>query len=239
MPESSTPSSSQARQQSSITDHFSPRGQPPLVSAQLLQASQAKRPRTDTDSPRVKRESMKPVTEATMLNFGTQEAPVDLTSSPAGSPRAMSPAAPSNNNINNINNISSTMSSGSPFLKQSGPKKLQIKNLRKTTKSNADAYYVNTLASLNAALSAIYNRERIPASMEELYRGVENICRAGKSPQLLEELKARCEAYVSTQLKDKIKNDLGDDVMGVARVVEAAWTQWEQQLVHTTTSLQL
>jgi len=68
-------------------------------------------------------------------------------------------------------------------------------------------------------------------SLEGLYRGVENICRAGRAPELFGLLNICCNDYVSAQLKPKIIQAVGNDVIQVARVVNAEWTQWEKQLV--------
>lgn len=160
---------------------------------------------------------MKPITEATMFNFGAKTAPIDLTSSPTTAPaKAKGTIKPP------------------PFQTGSGgTRKLKVKNLRPQEKNKAENYFNTTWTALDTALTAIFAQQKIATSMEELYRGVENICRSERSPQLFEKLKTRCDDYVNTTLKAEILKDVGSgtDTMSVARVVEGAWNQWSKQLV--------
>lgn len=165
---------------------------------------------------------MKPITQANMFNFGTsvKSEPINISSSP------IAPSSP-------------TQARGKGAIKppsfqtHSGePRKLKVKNLRVSSKNKAEEYFNNTWKTLDAALSSIFAREKIAASMEELYRGVENICRSDRSPQLFEKLQSRMENYVQTGLQVEVcKRAQGQDVIGVARVVEEGWKQWSRQLV--------
>ncbi|KAF8533344.1 Cullin family-domain-containing protein [Trichophaea hybrida] len=215
-------SSTSAYQQSTITDHFTSRSQSPAVLPS--QPSQPKRSKANSADSSFK-ENMTPVTEATMFNFGTQQVPVDLTSSPASSSKSH-PSSP----IPSNNAKPSTPSKTLPLQRNSGARRLQVRNFRKSTKNNADGYFNTMRESLSTALTAIFDRKNIPMSLEELYRGVENICKAGKAPELFELLKTHCSDYVLDQLKPNIMQDIGEDVIHVARVVDMAWTQWEKQL---------
>lgn len=107
-----------------------------------------------------------------------------------------------------------------------------MKNLRQTLRTSPEVYYEQTWKSLDAALTAIFNGERISASLEELYRGTENLCRGDKAAPTYEKLKARCEAYVSGPLKDELNERAGRSDDQVVKSVDTAWNKWCRQLVY-------
>ena len=218
----STPPFQQQPQQSTITDHFSPRGQGQSQSpANILPLPNSG---LSSESTKKKKKIMRPVTEATMMNFGAQETPVDLTSPPpaASARRAPPPQATP---------LNSVKTPPKPTLQQSGAKRLQIKNFRASNENYTTGYTKTTWKSLDMALKAIYACEKIPMSREELYRGVENVCRAGGAHELHHQLLESCENYVSKELKPKIEKNVGDEDIEVARQLNANWIQWEKQLV--------
>lgn len=156
-----------------------------------------------------------------MLNFGSSAKVIDLTDSP--------PAA--NKSLKGKERESVRPP---PFQPHAGTRKLQVKNLRKPTKGDPEAYFNTTWASLNAALTAIFNGERISASLEELYRGTENICRAERAGPLFDKLKARMDEYVGGSLKEGIIERAGRSEEETVKAIEAAWTKWNQQLASLT-----
>ncbi|KAI5786275.1 Cullin family-domain-containing protein [Pyronema domesticum] len=211
MQESSASQSRSTRQQSAITDHFSPRSQASAVFPPST--SRAKRSKPSSADGR----EDKPVTEATMLDFGTKDTLVDLT---ASSPPAMEIS-------DNSNMTTGKVSAGQ---KPTGAKRLQIRNLKKPMKNSADGYFNTTWQKLDTALAAIFNKERITYSLEELYRSVENVCRGGKAPEMFELLKECCDRYVAGSLRNMILHQVGGDVVQVVRIVDSAWNQWQKQL---------
>jgi cullin 4 len=125
-----------------------------------------------------------------------------------------------------------------PFQPHAGkPRKLQVKNLKKPTKSDPDQYFNQTWTLLDAALTAIFNGQKISHSLEELYRGVENICRAEKAGRLFEKLKERCQTYVDQQLRGEIMEQAGRDNETFVGAVVGAWKKWSSQLASLQTSL--
>lgn len=207
------PPSSAVRQQSTITDHFSPRGESPAVVT-------PKRSKQDLFGPASFKEQSTPVTQATMLNFGSAAEPIDLTDSPTPKERSRVPTP--------VNNKPSKPPS---FQTHTGTRKIQVKNLRKSTKNNAETYFNTTWIALDSALTSIFKQEKISASLEELYRGVENICRSDKAPDLFEKLRERCSRYVEEDLKSEIMKNMNSDDIEAARLVESSWAQWKKQLV--------
>lgn len=176
--------------------------------------SQAKRPKTP-----IKIEKLKPLTQATMLNFSTkQPAIIDLTSSPPPPP-ILQPLT------------TSRPVKPSSLQPHSGARKLVVKNLKKTSKRDSETYFHSTWALLEKVLGTIFRKEKIPMSMEELYRGVENLCRVDRAPVMYEKLRACCDEYVGTQLKPQILAGVGGNTFAAVRIIEAAWRQWRMQLV--------
>ncbi|MCJ1433284.1 hypothetical protein MMC27_002643 [Xylographa pallens] len=111
-----------------------------------------------------------------------------------------------------------------------GTKKLVVKNFRKTPKSNPDHYYNTVWDQLDKALSAIFRHETIP--LEELYRGVENVCRQEKAPALFERLSDRCKDNVIENLRAPLIETVsrGLTPTEVLRAAIKAWTTWREQI---------
>ncbi|KAI5812658.1 Cullin family-domain-containing protein [Pyronema omphalodes] len=211
MQDSSASQSRSTRQQSAITDHFSPRSQASSVFPPSVSRAKRSKPSSADEG------ENKPLTEATMLDFGTKDTLVDLT---ASSPPAMDLS-------DNINMATEKALAGQ---KPTGAKRLQIRNLKKPMKNSPDGYFNTTWQKLDTALTAIFNKERITYSLEELYRGVENVCRGGKAPEMFELLKERCDQYIAGSLRNKILHQVDEDVVQVVRIVDSAWNQWQKQL---------
>ena len=118
------------------------------------------------------------------------------------------------------------------FTPHTGAKRLVVKNLRKTPRSSLEQYLDQTWEQLNAALDAIFNDQKVPNSFEELYKGVENLCKQDKAPEIYSRLKERCKQYVSGKLKEPLVTRArnGEDV-DVLRAVVGAWSTWNAHLV--------
>lgn len=162
-----------------------------------------------------------------MYNF-TTSAPkthnnvIDLTTSPNGSP-SKGPLVPRKpNGVVRPTN----------FTPHTGAKRLVVKNLRKTPRASQDQYFDQVWEQLEAALHAIFNHRKVPHSLEELYRGVENLCRQDRAPETYNRLCERCKQYVSGKLKEPLVSmaNIANDV-DVLRAVVSAWSTWNAQLV--------
>lgn len=115
---------------------------------------------------------------------------------------------------------------------ESGPKRLVVKNLRKTPRSDPETYVNHVGAQLDAALSAIMADKKIPFSNEELYRGVENLCRQGRAPAIFKGLCEKCRQGISSQLEKPLVSKawtLDDEAL--LRAVVEAWDTWNTRLV--------
>ncbi|KAL8857533.1 MAG: hypothetical protein Q9178_005861 [Gyalolechia marmorata] len=114
---------------------------------------------------------------------------------------------------------------------EAGPKRLVVKNFRKTPRSDPEKYIKGVWSQLNTALSAILAEEKLPHSNEELYRGVENLCRQGRAPQLYETLREKCQQGIKTHFEKPLLAQAPtlDDV-GMLSAVMEAWETWNVRL---------
>ena len=107
-----------------------------------------------------------------------------------------------------------------------------MKNLRTEPRLNQDSFFDKVWVRLGAALTAVFENRRPEVSLEELYKGAENVCRQGRAIALYRKLQDRCREYVSGKLyrglAAKAENGSNIDVLGA--VIEA-WTAWHSKLV--------
>ncbi|OJJ51011.1 hypothetical protein ASPZODRAFT_156001 [Penicilliopsis zonata CBS 506.65] len=120
----------------------------------------------------------------------------------------------------------------SNFTPHTGPKRLVVKNLRTTPRLNQDSYFEKVWAQLDAALTAVFAGGNLAVSLEELYKGAENVCRQGRAAILAGKLQDRCRGYVSGTLHDALLARAGDgSAIDTLRGVVDAWTSWHTRLV--------
>lgn len=117
---------------------------------------------------------------------------------------------------------------------EAGPRKLVVKNFRKTPRSDPEKYINEVSSQLDAALSAILADEKLPHSNEELYRGAENLCRQGRAPQLYKSLREKCQQGIEMHIAKPLlaRASTLDDVELLSAVMEA-WATWNIRLVRT------
>lgn len=147
---------------------------------------------------------------------------VDLTESPPSSQIPSLPAQRSSTPILRSKQASS----------YTGPKKLVIKNLRNIPRADPNQYFELIWNQLEAALSAIFRDAEIPYSLEDLYKGVETLCRQDRGPLLYKKLSEKCRNELTSLLKDPLikEADTMED-SGVLRSLIDAWSSWNARLV--------
>lgn len=125
-------------------------------------------------------------------------------------------------------------SSGRPtgFAPHAGAKKLVVKNIRTTPRVQPNEYYEKVWGQLDTALTEIYIDGKPRTSLEELYKGAENVCRQGKAPELYQKLMAKCQAHIT----DKVRGTLASTASHASAVeflkdLVSAWSTWKKQLV--------
>ncbi|KAJ4990870.1 ubiquitin ligase subunit [Stagonosporopsis vannaccii] len=141
---------------------------------------------------------------------------VDITSSPDNSP-----AKPRNGIIRKTApNVGAN----------TGPKRLMVKNFRPTRKVDPKAFLEQTWQKIEAALDTIFKQGEIDFSLEELYRGVENLCRQNMARDVKERLIKKCKENVGGAMKTKVKESLARTNTDVLRVTLQAWSTWHDQV---------
>ncbi|KAJ5690141.1 hypothetical protein N7462_004533 [Penicillium macrosclerotiorum] len=169
--------------------------------------------------------SAHPVSPTKMYNFSgsppkngaafVRNMPGAATKAPFIKPQAVNPSARQNN-----------------FSPHAGAKKLVVKNLRTGPRANHEPYFDKTWAQLDAALSAIFDGRKPNSSLEELYKGAENICRQERASLLAKRVQERCKDYVAGKLRDNLVTRAGGgtDVDTLRAVIEA-WSVWHSRLI--------
>lgn len=118
------------------------------------------------------------------------------------------------------------------FTPHTGARRLVVKNLRKAPRADPEDYFNRVWGQLDSALSAIFTGEKVPYSNEELYRGVENLCRQDKAPVLFQKLLEKCKHNITVRVKEPLvagtRSKRNDDLL---RAVVEAWSRWNSQLV--------
>ncbi|KAL4802067.1 Cullin family-domain-containing protein [Aspergillus unguis] len=118
------------------------------------------------------------------------------------------------------------------FTPHTGAKRLVVKNLRTGPRLNQDSYFDKVWGQLDAALSAIFAGGKPEISIEELYKGAENVCRQGRAAELSKRLQERCRGHVTGKLHESLagKAQVGTNIEALRSVVDA-WKIWQSMLV--------
>lgn len=130
--------------------------------------------------------------------------------------------------------FSNTAPRPSNFTPHTGAKRLVVKNLRSGPRLNQDSYFEKVWGQLETALVAIFNGEKPETSLEELYKGSENVCRQGRAAVLARKLQDKCREHVSGQLRQNLLSKTGGtSTIETLRGVVDAWATWQSKLVCT------
>lgn len=149
---------------------------------------------------------------------------VDISSSPDNSP------AKANGQRNGVRKVAPNMHANS------GPKRLLVKNFKPTRKVDPKVFLDQTWQKIEKALDTIFQQGNIDFSLEELYRGVENVCRQNMAKEIKDRLVIKCRDYVGSSLKAKVKESLSRTNVDVLRATLQAWAVWNSQVVSLRTA---
>jgi cullin 4 len=203
--------------------------QKPNVATQAPLSPSNKRTKLDTDPLAEETETTRtpPITPTldsrNMYNFPSKKGNVDvvdLSSSPPGSS-----SAKASDSRNGVRRIAANMHSNA------GPKKLIVKNFKPTRKADPKVFLEQTWDKVNKALETIFLGDQINFSLEEMYRGVENLCRQGMAKEAKERLVVKCRAYIRGTLRAKPLETVGRKNVDVLRATLQAWATWNEQMV--------
>lgn len=128
----------------------------------------------------------------------------------------------------------------SNFTPHTGAKRLVVKNLRSGPRLNQDEYSEKIWSQLATALDTVFEGGKPATSLEELYKGAENVCRQGRAEMLAKRLQERCKTYVANNLRQTITagSAQGADIDTLRAVVDA-WAAWNTKLVSNGTTYHL
>lgn len=146
---------------------------------------------------------------------------------------------PSRQTHNNVIDLTNSPGSTPPrrvpkqtFNSHLGAKKIVVKNLRATPKTDPKQYLEQQWEKLDKALGAIFgNAEKLPSSHEELYRGVQNVCNQGHAEILHTRLQAKATEYMMSEVKPLLEKSIGKPPVRTLEAVLDAWTQWQAEFV--------
>lgn len=166
-----------------------------------------------------------PPTSSSRVNGVTNTAEViDLTASPGPAPPKISPSR---------KRLSGSVRPTS-FVPTGGPKKLVVKNLRTTPRTDPDQYYNHVWNQVDSALSAIFSGGNLPCSLEELYKGVESLCKQDRAAAVYKKLREKCKCNVSVQILEPLLQQVSPVTdIDLLEAVVRAWSMWKSQLVCT------
>jgi cullin-4 len=112
------------------------------------------------------------------------------------------------------------------FQPQTGIRKLVIKNLRKTSRTNLKDHYNYVWAEISSALTAVYAGQQPRQPLERLYRNVEDICRNGQAKELFQHLNENCVAHLQDSLLPQILAEVQPG-LGVVETLQTVYNGWE------------
>ncbi|KAF2205653.1 Cullin-domain-containing protein [Delitschia confertaspora ATCC 74209] len=116
------------------------------------------------------------------------------------------------------------------FNPHSGAKRLVVKNLRARNTFDPQKYLEQEWAKLDKALDQIFKREDYTFSLEELYRGVENLCRQKHAKEVCEKLRKKCGGFLGGVVKVGLKERVGKKNVDVLSDALRQWAIWNDQL---------
>ncbi|KAJ3087322.1 Cullin-4 [Quaeritorhiza haematococci] len=104
------------------------------------------------------------------------------------------------------------------------PKKLVIKSFKVKPKLPPN-YEAETWEKLKRAVHAIHGSQRVPDSLEELYKDCENLCHHKMAQNLYEKLRNECERHIVAELQRLKGHLLGDtNESAFLTTINSSWT---------------
>ncbi|THY53295.1 Cullin-domain-containing protein [Aureobasidium pullulans] len=116
------------------------------------------------------------------------------------------------------------------FTPKAGTTKLVVKTLKPQPAWDGNKYFEDTWAQLDRALNVIFTQAPVDFSMEELYRGVENLCRQKRAEEIYVRLSSKCKAHVRGPMKTSLLSKQRQSNVQVLDDVLGAWTAWSKQM---------
>ena len=111
-----------------------------------------------------------------------------------------------------------------------GAKKLVVKNLKSNTSWDSKAYLEKVWSQLDDALVIIFKDENHGYSKEDLYRGVENVCRQGGASTLFSRLEGRCRQHVESRIRNPLLDSVHQSNVIMLEATLTEWMRWKKQM---------
>lgn len=119
----------------------------------------------------------------------------------------------------------------SAFAPYQGSKTLVVKNLRMTPRVDPEQYSKKVWDQLDAALSSILEEKKLGLSLEELYKGAENLCRRGKAAELHTHIHDKCQNYLTKEVRvDLLRQASQLSSSNLLASYLKAWELWKEKL---------
>ncbi|KAG4304576.1 hypothetical protein PORY_001969 [Pneumocystis oryctolagi] len=120
-------------------------------------------------------------------------------------------------------------------------KRLTVKNFRKTSLESQEKYYNDILQRLDETLINIFEKKKITWSLQELYKGVENLCRAFNHSNNEDPWAIKCYRLVESRSRESIKLLLSDILEKITLfsqaegdtvkiIIDKGWKIWIEQI---------
>ncbi|KAL1304406.1 hypothetical protein AAFC00_003404 [Neodothiora populina] len=119
----------------------------------------------------------------------------------------------------------------SNFNPHAGAKKLLVKNLKPQSAWDANKYFDQTWKQLDAALTTILSNEPLNFSMEDMYRGVENLCRQGRARDVYQKLAQTCSSHINDTVRTALLSKARQSNVETLQDVLVAWSSWNAQVI--------
>ncbi|CCJ29504.1 unnamed protein product, partial [Pneumocystis jirovecii] len=120
-------------------------------------------------------------------------------------------------------------------------KKLTVKNFRKTSLESQEKYYNDILQRLDTTLLNIFENRKIEWSLQELYKGVENLCKAFNHSNHEDPWAIKCYRLLESRSRESIKlllSNILEKITSYAHVegdivriiIDEGWKIWIEQI---------
>ncbi|KAG4301715.1 hypothetical protein PCANB_001784 [Pneumocystis canis] len=120
-------------------------------------------------------------------------------------------------------------------------RKLTIKNFKKTSLESQEKYYNDVLQRLDTTLVNIFQKKKITWSLQELYKGVENLCKAFNYSNYEDSWAIKCYRLLETRSRESITSLLSsvlENITSFAQtegdivkiIIEKGWEIWIEQI---------
>ena len=214
------PSSQDAPQQQTLQSLFNGQQKPHANGGVLSPTNKRQRP--DIPPPAAPPQGRLASTE--MYSFSSRSPPakgngvIDLTN-------GTSPTSPQARRVNGA------VKGKSGINPHAGAKKLVVKNLKPNVNWDSKAYLEKIWGQLDEALARVFKDGHDGFSKEDLYRGVENVCKQGGASTLFSRLESRCRTHVERDMGEPLIAKASEDNVSLLRAVLEQWARWKEQMV--------